>query len=110
MKTTAQATPPEQIEAALLGAFGLYAFYEGVKTEPEHPHTNVYRIDGATGEIALVADDIDHPNGLAFSPDESVLYVVESRSEPRNILAYDVAEGGRALRRQRGREARGIVL
>src|ERR671912_1276840 len=77
--------------------FGLYAFYEGTKTEPEHPHTNVYRVDGATGEIALVADDIDHPNGLAFSLDESVLYIIESRSEPRNILAYDVAPDGRNL-------------
>ena len=36
----------------------------------ELPHTNVYRVDGATGEITLVADDVDHPNGLAFSPDE----------------------------------------
>ena len=81
--------------------FGLYAFYEGIKTDPELPHTNVYRIDGATGEIALVADDVDHPNGLAFSPDERVLYVIESRSEPRNILAYDVAPDGKALRNRR---------
>jgi gluconolactonase len=81
--------------------FGLYAFYEGTKTEPELPHTNVYRIDGATGEVTLVADDIDHPNGLAFSPDESVLYIIESRSEPRNILAYDVAQDGKTLRNRR---------
>jgi gluconolactonase len=81
--------------------FGLYAFYEGVKTDPELPHTNVYRIDGATGEIALAADDIDHPNGLAFSPDESALYVIESRSEPRNILAYDLAPDGKTLRNRR---------
>ncbi len=45
-----------------------------------------------------MADDIDHPNGLAFSPDESILYIVESRSEPRNILAYDV--NGATLRRR----------
>ena len=81
--------------------FGLYAFYEGTKTEPEHPHTNVYRIDGATGEVTLAADDINHPNGLAFSPDESTLYVIESRSEPRNILAYDVAPDGKTLRNRR---------
>ena len=81
--------------------FGLYAFYEGMKAEPELPHTNVYRIDGASGEIALVADGIDHPNGLAFSPDEGVLYIVESRSDPRNILAFDVAADGRTLRNRR---------
>ena len=71
--------------------FGIGGFYEGEKHTPELPHTNVYRVDGQTGVITLVADDVDHPNGLAFSPDESILYVVESRSEPRNILAYDVA-------------------
>ncbi|WP_226381984.1 SMP-30/gluconolactonase/LRE family protein [Falsiroseomonas ponticola] len=70
--------------------FGIGGFYEGEKFTPEHPHTNVYRVDGQTGAISCVCDDVDHPNGLAFSPDESVLYVVESRSEPRNILAYDV--------------------
>lgn len=79
--------------------FGIYSFYEGEKTEPELPHTNVYRVDPATAEVTLVADDIDHPNGLAFSPDESLLYIVESRSEPRNILVYDV--DGATLRNRR---------
>jgi gluconolactonase len=79
--------------------FGIGGWYEGERHAPEHPHTNVYRIDGATGEVTLVADDVDHPNGLAFSPDESLLYVVESRSEPRNILAYDV--DGARLRNRR---------
>jgi gluconolactonase len=70
--------------------FGIGGWYEGEKHTPQQPHTNVYRVDGGTGEISLVADDIDHPNGLAFSPDERILYIVESRSEPRNILAYDL--------------------
>jgi gluconolactonase len=81
--------------------FGTYAYYEGEKVEAELPHTNVYRIDGASGEITLVADDIDHPNGLAFSPDERVLYIVESRADPRNILAYDVGADGRSLGKRR---------
>ena len=80
--------------------FGTYAFYEGLKVEAELPHTHVYRIDGQSGEIALVADGIDHPNGLAFSPDESILYIVESRSDPRNILAFDVAGGTRLTKRR----------
>ena len=80
--------------------FGILGFYEGEKHTPELPPTNVYRVDGQSGEITCVADDIDHPNGLAFSPDESILYIVESRGEPRNILAYDV--DGAKLRRRRG--------
>jgi gluconolactonase len=81
--------------------FGTYAFYEGIKTEAELPHTHVYRIDGQTGAITLVADDINHPNGLAFSPDESILYVIESRSEPRHFIAYDVTGGGKKLAKRR---------
>ena len=62
----------------------------------------VYRIDGQTGDLAVVADDILGPNGLCFSPDETRLYVVESRGEPRRgILAYDVAQDGRTLRNGR---------
>jgi gluconolactonase len=80
--------------------FGLYAWYEGNKAEPELPHTNVYRVDGQTGAITCVAGDVDHPNGLAFSPDESILYIIESRSTPRNILAYDVV-GGTKLEKRR---------
>ncbi len=70
--------------------FGILGYAEGEKAEPEHPPTNVYRVDGHTGEITLVAGDVNHPNGLAFSPDESILYVVASRAEPREILAFDV--------------------
>jgi gluconolactonase len=80
--------------------FGIGGFYEGERHTPQQPPTNVYRVDGRSGDIACVADDIDHPNGLAFSPDESLLYIVESRSEPRNILAYEVVDG-RTLRHRR---------
>ena len=74
--------------------FGILGFYEGHKAEPELPF-NVYRID-ANGSISVAAQGINQPNGLAFSPDESILYIVESRSTPRKILAYDV-NGGQAL-------------
>ena len=73
--------------------FGILGNYEGNIAEPELP-MNVYRVDGATGAVTVVADGINAPNGLAFSPDESKLYIVESRSEPRRILVYDVASGG----------------
>jgi len=79
--------------------FGLLGFYEGERREPELPHTNLYRVDGQSGAITCVSNDVDHPNGLAFSPDEGILYVIESRSEPRHIIAYDVA--GDTLRNRR---------
>ena len=79
-------------------SFGIGGFYEGLKAQAELP-TNVYRID-ADGTIDVVAEGINFPNGLAFSPDESILYVVESRANPRRILAFDV-QGGRTLANQR---------
>ena len=80
--------------------FGLLGYYEGYPAKQELP-TNVYRVDGATGELTVVADDVNCPNGLAFSPDESILYVIESRSTPRNILACDVVDGGRRIANRR---------
>ena len=73
--------------------FGILSNYEGEIAESELP-MNVYRVDGATGAVTVVADGINAPNGLAFSPDEKKLYIVESRSEPRRILVYDVAGDG----------------
>ncbi len=78
--------------------FGIGGYYEGEKDTPQLPF-NVYRID-AKGSITVAAKGINQPNGLAFSPDESLLYVVESRALPRKILAYDVI-GGRKLANRR---------
>jgi gluconolactonase len=76
--------------------FGILGFYEGHKATPELP-TNVYRWDPDTGRLDVVAGDVNRPNGLAFSPDESVLYVVEAGVTPRVIRAYDVTEKGTRL-------------
>ena len=74
--------------------FGILGFYEGHKAAQELTPA-VYRID-PDGSIALMADDIPGPNGLAFSPDETLLYVVASRGEPnRQLWAYDVVDGSR---------------
>jgi len=73
--------------------FGLLSDYEGARAEQELPQ-NVYRLDPATGRATVLDDGVAGPNGLAFSPDERVLYVVESRASPRNILAYDVTGDG----------------
>jgi gluconolactonase len=59
--------------------------------------TNLYRIDGATGALSVAAGDINRPNGLAFSPDESKLYVAENGVTPRRIRVFDLAADGTKL-------------
>jgi len=71
--------------------FGILGWYEGAKAEPELP-MNVYRWD-PSGKVVVVAAGINQPNGLAFSPDEKILYIVESRSTPRKILSFAVTDG-----------------
>ena len=68
--------------------FGIVGYYQGEKAPAELPE-RIYRIDGQTGETTIVAEGINGPNGLAFSPDETLLYVVQSRGE-RKILSFDV--------------------
>jgi len=81
--------------------FGIMGNYEGYKTEPELGQ-HVYRLDPTTNELSVVADDIAGPNGLAFSPNEDILYIVESRGTPsRKILAYDVDSDGYTLKNKR---------
>jgi gluconolactonase len=80
--------------------FGILGNYEGDRSPPELP-TNVYRVDGASGAASVVAGDVNAPNGLCFSPDESRLYVVESRSTPRRIRVFDVVADGTRLANDR---------
>ena len=64
----------------------------GIKPEEmEQAHAGVYRIDPGGG-IKLLVDDFEKPNGLAFSPDESVLYIDDSHRQ--HIRAFDVAADG----------------
>ena len=76
--------------------FGILGNYEGHVATPELP-TNVYRWDPTTKQLAVVAADVNRPNGLAFSPDESKLYIVEAGVTPRVIRVYDVIERGMRL-------------
>jgi gluconolactonase len=74
--------------------FGIGGHWEGDPAEPELPHA-VYRLDPGNGELQQVITGLAAPNGLAFSPEESVLYVVESRAEPHRLIwAWDVAADG----------------
>ena len=74
--------------------FGILGYYEGHPAQPELP-TNVYRWDPKSHELTVVAGDVARPNGLAFSPDESQLYIIEAGVSPRVIRAYDVVDGAR---------------
>jgi len=74
--------------------FGINGNYEGEQAEPEQATTNVYRID-TDGKLNAVITDLVNPNGLAFSPDEKKLYVVEWKGTPnRSIWSYDVGADG----------------
>ena len=76
-------------------SFGIQGWWEGAPALQERPHA-VYRIDAGSGQLHCVIDDLNGPNGLAFAPDEAVLYVVESRATPsRTIWADDVAASDR---------------
>jgi gluconolactonase len=67
--------------------FGILGYYEGHKAESENKPA-VYRVD-PSGKLHVMLDDVPGPNGLAFSPDEKLLYVVASRAEPHRTILVD---------------------
>ena len=83
--------------------YGIVSDHEGHKAESELGDNYVFRFDPATGALDIVSDFVEEPNGLAFSPDESVLYVSDTSAALRrdggghhHIIAFDVI-GGRTL-------------
>lgn len=80
-------------------AYGIETDYEGFKADPEQDGEHVYRLDPKSGAITRVADDFTCPNGLAFSPDEKILYIADSGgtrypSGEHHIRTFDVGEDG----------------
>lgn len=75
--------------------YGIVSDYEGFKAEAELP-CSVYRVD-PDGTLQAVITDMACPNGLAFSPDESRLYVADTgrafHSDPQHILVFDMGTG-----------------
>jgi gluconolactonase len=76
-------------------AYGIGGFYEGVKAEPEQEKHNVYRVDPKSGDVKVVVDDFVEPNGIAFSPDEKKLYVLDTGftdgpDNPSHIRVFDL--------------------
>src|SRR5262249_52496259 len=82
-----------------------YGYLQGFRPKPAHADT-VYRFDG--DRLTTVGDSFDKPNGLAFSPDQTILYVGDSGANheigsfdpgrPHHIRAFDVVDGGRLER------------
>jgi gluconolactonase len=82
-----------------------YGALQGFKGDPL-VGDYVYRYDSQSGRLAVVADSFTKPNGLAFSPDESILYIADGGANqepgsyyvdrPHHIIAFDVS-GGRHL-------------
>lgn len=82
--------------------YGILTDYEGYKAESDIGARNVYRLDPHTGQLTVAVDDFDMPNGLAFSPDEQILYVADSgrshgRDKPHHVRQFRVEAGGRLV-------------
>ena len=80
--------------------YGIASDYEGHRADSELGDCYVFRFDPATGALRIASDFVEEPNGLAFSPDESVLYVSDTSAARRSdggghhhIVAFDVVGG-----------------
>lgn len=82
--------------------YGIISDYEGRRAEQEQAGCFVFRVDGVSGALEVVAEDFVKPNGLAFSPDESLLYVSDTGLShqpdgPHHIRVFDVDDGRRLV-------------
>jgi gluconolactonase len=73
--------------------YGIGGNYEG-NAAPSETKQAVYRVDAQSGAIAKVTDDVNQPNGLAFSPDQKKLYVADTGLGETKVWDVD----GRSLR------------
>jgi gluconolactonase len=82
--------------------YGIDSEYEGDAAPQEIGASNVYRIDAESGAVTAAATDFVKPNGLAFSPDEKLLYIADTgfshvKNGPRHIRVAEVGADGRSL-------------
>ncbi len=80
--------------------YGIDTIYEGEQAESETGGCHVYRFDPVTAALSVVADDFVRPNGICFSPDEKLLYVVDTGHThffdgPCHVRVFEVGEEGR---------------
>jgi gluconolactonase len=81
-------------------AYGIDSDYEGNKSESEIGACHVYRVDPGTGKVEAVITDMVRPNGIAFSPDEKKLYVVDTgrthgAHNPAHMRVFNVGAKGK---------------
>jgi gluconolactonase len=80
--------------------YGIAGNYTGAVDTQEIQATNVYRLD-KSGQLTVMAGDVNRPDGLAFSPDESKLYIIEDGTTPQVFRVYDVVDNGTRLANSR---------
>ena len=85
-----QLPPPNDVVVKSDGA--IYFTAPSLQPGPNDAVVGVYRVSADLASISLVADGLTIPNGLAFSPDESTLYVADSA--PRHVVALDLLGNG----------------
>lgn len=78
--------------------YGLASGWNGIKRDAELGFSGVFALDEATGRMVLIDHTLDRPNGLAFAPDERVLYVGDTATQ--TLWAYDIAADGTASGRR----------
>jgi gluconolactonase len=82
--------------------YGIMTWYEG-EHEPFELPTRTYRLNPATGQATVANEEIEKPNGICFSPDFKMLYVVDTADNPggpHNIHVFDVMDGARLANRR----------
>ncbi len=81
-------------------SYGIESDYQGFKAQKEQAGDYVFRFDPKDGSLRIVADDFVRPNGLAFSPDETKLFIADSgftspEGGPQHLRVFDVGDDGR---------------
>lgn len=69
--------------------YGINGDYEGYKA-PKELKEAVYRVDGSSGRITKVTDEVSAPNGICFSPDYKRLYIADTGAQGRDLKVWDV--------------------
>ena len=80
--------------------YGILSDKEGHKSDSELEGNFVFRYDPIVDKLTLISDDFDKPNGIAFSPDEKLLYIADS-GNPKNIRVFNVSEDGESINKGR---------
>jgi gluconolactonase len=77
-------------------SYGIMGNNEGLRQHEELPR-NVYMLDPRSGKLSVAAGDFTQPNGIAFSPDEKLLYITDTGSNPGVIRVFECTEDNRLV-------------